>query len=266
MVKNQWNLFKLNNGSLIICLLFLSLGMIDPAQAEYKKPKTKGGNDAPSGQSTGVAATRSGSCNPADNNLKTNAPTFATLAPYEHVGQSANTNPTLTWYIRDRESYPVEFGLYEFDPTKYNGTGKQIYQTSLSSSMGIMTHSLPTEVSLVPGKTYVWEVAVICNPNSPSQSLVANNRIEIVEIASATASQLDLAENSATKADIYAQSALWYDALAEVTASPKDPTAQDATIKLISQLAAMEGNSPEVKKQNTHQQNLELIIESLQQQ
>ena len=290
MVKNQWNLSQLKNGSLIISLLFLSLGMIHPAQAEYgkpetengndapnsqstgiggtryRKPETEGGNDAPNSQSTGVAATRSGSCNPADNNLKANAPTFATLAPYEHVGQSANTNPTFTWYIRDHESYPVKFGLYEFDPDKYYGKGKQVYQTSLSSSMGMMTHGLPTEVSLDSGKTYVWEVAVICNPNDLSHILLVYNHVKIVQIDPSTISQLDNTEDLVTKANIYAQSGLWYDAIAELAVLPDDPQARDATIKLISQLSAMEDNSSEVKNQNTHQQNLELIIESLRQQ
>ena len=228
--------------------------MANPAQAEYKKPETQGSNDAPSSQSTGIAATRSGSCNLGDNKTKADSATLTTLAPYGHVGQSTATNPTFAWYISDRESYPVEFWLYESDPNSYGGKGKQVYQTRLSSSAGIMTHSLPTEVSLVPGKTYVWQVAVICNPNSPSQSLVVNNRVKIVEIDPAIASQLNSAEDPVTKANIYATSGLWYDALAEV-ALLEDPQAQDATVKLLDQLATTEQNS----------NNLEQIIDSLQQ-
>ena len=140
-----------------------------------------------------------------------------------------------------------------------------MYQTRLSSSEGIMTHSLPAQVSLIPGQTYIWQVAVICNPNSPSQSLVVNNRVEIVELDSAATSQLNSTEDPVTRANIYATSGLWYDAIAEVAASPNDPQARDATIKLISQLAATEDNSLEQKNQDTHQQNLERIIESLQQ-
>ena len=249
---NLCNLFKLNNGYLIICLLYLFLGIINPAQAEYKKPKTNQSNDAPSPQSTGIAATRGG-CNPADNHLKANTPPLTTLAPYGHVGQSAATNPTFTWYIPERESYPVEFWLYESDPDSYGSKGKQVYQTRLSSSTGIMTHALPSEISLVPGKTYIWQVAVICNPNSPSQSLVVNNRIEIVELASATRSQLNNTENPVTKANIYASSGLWYDAIAEVTTLPNDSQAKDTTIQLLSQLAATEQDSS----------NLEQIIQKL---
>ena len=264
MLNTLCNLYRFNNSYLAICLLCLSLGMANPARAEYKKPKnTK--NDAPSDKSTGIAATR-GTCSPAsDNSEKANSATLTALAPYGHVGQSAATNPIFTWYISDRESYPVEFWLYESDPAGYQGKGKQVYQTRLSSSAGITTHSLPTEVSLVPGQTYIWQVAIICNPNSLSQSLVVNNRVEIVEIDPTATSQLDSTDDLVTKADIYANSGLWYDAIAEVAASPNDPQARDATIKLISQLAATEDNSVEPKNIETHQQNLELIIESLQQ-
>ena len=53
----------------------------------------------------------------------------------------------------------------------------------------------------------------------------------------------------------------------KLLALPNDPQARDATIKLISQLAATEqsGNGIEPKNRDTHQQNLEQIIESLQQ-
>lgn len=265
MLNTLCNLYRFNNSYLAICLLCLSLGMANPARAEYKKPKNQS-NDAPSHKSTGIAATRSGTCSPAsDNSEKANSATLTALAPYGHVGQSASTNPTFTWYVPDRESYPVEFSLSESDPAGYQGKGKQVYQTRLSSSAGIMTHSLPTEVSLVPGQTYVWQVAMICNSNSPSQTLVVNNRVEIVENDPTATSQLNSTEDPVTKANIYANSGLWYDAIAEVAASPNDPQARDATIKLISQLAAIEDNSVEPKNIETHQQNLELIIESLQQ-
>ena len=240
------NLSRFNHSYLAICLLSLSLGMTNPALAEYKKPKnTK--NDAPSSQSTGIAATRSGSCNLGDNKTKANSATLTALAPYGHVGQSAATNPTFAWYIPDRESYPVEFWLYESDPTGYQGKGKQVYQTRLQSSAGIMTYALPIKASLVPGQTYIWQVAVICNPNSPSQTLVVNNQVEIVKIDPATSSKLDRAENPVTKANMYAQSSLWYDALAEV-ALLNDSQAQDTTVKLLNQLANIERDSDSLKQ------------------
>lgn len=278
MPKTLCRLYRLKNSYFLAVYLFcLSLAMINSAQAEYKKPKTQAGNDAPNSQTTSIAATR-GVCNPASNSpkRKANSATLTTLAPYSHVGQSNATNPTFTWYIPDRESYPMEFWLYEFDPTSYDSKGKQVYQAKLASSAGIMTHSLPTkQVSLSPGKTYIWQVALICNPNSPSQSLVVNNQIKIVEVDRTLKTQLNNSgeANRLTRANIYAQAGLWYDALAEVATMPQDPQAQDFTLKLISQLAQTEQansitpsaeNAKETQLIETHQQNLRRVIEALQ--
>ena len=276
MSKTLNNLSKFKNSYFIaICLWCLSLGITNPANAEYKKPKTPTGNDAPNSQTTSIAATR-GVCNLASDSSKQVAKdaTLTALAPYSHVGQSSATNPTFTWYIPDRESYPMEFWLYEFDPTSYGGKGKQVYQAKLASSAGIMTHSLPTkQAGLTPGKTYIWQVALICNPNSPSQSLVVNNQVKIVEVDPTLKTQLNNSSDYLTKADIYAQAGLWYDALAEVATMPNDPQAQDLTLKLISQLAQTEQansitpsaeNAKETQLIETHQQNLRRVIEALQ--
>jgi hypothetical protein len=293
MPKTLCNLYRFKNSYfLAICLWCLSLGMTNSALAEYKKPPTPTGNDAPDAQTTSIAATR-GVCNPASDNSeqKTNTATLTALAPYSHVGQSSATHPTFTWYIPDQESYPLEFWLYEFDPASYDGKGKQVYQAKLSSSAGIMTLALPQQqASLSPGKTYIWQVAVICNPNSPSQSLVVNNRVKIVPVDPTITTQLNNSQNSdypkglasrraprtltdrTKKADIYAEAGLWYDALAEVATMPNNPQAQALTLKLISQLAATEqpdnspsaGNDKETKLIETHQQNLQRIVEALQ--
>jgi Domain of Unknown Function (DUF928) len=274
MLNTLYNLFGFKHSySLAICLWYLSLGMTNPAQAEYKKPPTPTGNDAPDAQTTSIAATR-GVCNPVADSpeQKANGATLTALAPYSHVGQSSATHPTFTWYLPDQESYPIEFWLFEFDPASYDGKGKQVYQAKLSSSAEIMTHALPKQqASLSPGKTYVWQVAVICNPNSPSQSLVINNRVKIVPTDTTLTTQLNNSSDRLTRADIYAQAALWYDALAEVATMHNDPQAQDLTLKLISQLAATEQpdhspsaeNTKETKLIETHQQNLQRIIETL---
>lgn len=275
MPNTLYNLYRFKHSySLAICLWCLSLGMTNPAQAEYKKPPTPTGNDAPDAQTTSIAATR-GVCNPATDRSeqKANSATLTALAPYSHVGQSSATHPTFTWYLPDQESYPMEFWLYEFDPTSYDGKGKQVYQAKLSSSAGIMTHALSKEqASLSPGKTYVWQVAVICNPNSPSQSLVINNRVKIVPVDPTITTQLNNSRDALKRSDIYAQAGLWYDALAEIATMPNDPQVQDLTLKLISQLAATEepDNNPsaesakETKLIETHQKNLQRIVEALQ--
>ncbi|MEN9517416.1 MAG: hypothetical protein RLZZ381_4 [Cyanobacteriota bacterium] len=218
------------------CLLCLFLGVANTAIAEYKKPPGTH-NDAPKEESTTMTGIRGkGSCS------EQAITRFTALAPYSHSGQSANSHPTFAWHIPDPESYPVFFRLYEYDATQRNGKGKTIAKKTLSSTSGIMTYVLPSDSpGLTAGQKYIWQAILVCNPNSPSESLVTGARINIVNPPSGIITQSNNTSeaNPAAKADIYAQAGLWYDALAEVVSIPN----QAVTTKLIRQLAALEGQN-----------------------
>jgi hypothetical protein len=227
------------------CLLCLSLGVTNTAIAEYKKPPGTR-NDAPKGESTTITGTRGkGSCSEQATTKLT------ALAPYSHPGQSANSHPTFAWHIPDTEAYPVLFKLYEYDATQRNSKGKTIAKKTLSSTPGIMSYTLPSDSpGLSVGKKYIWEVVVICNPNSPSQSLVVDADIKIVAQPAEIETKLSNTSNNITKADIYAEAGLWYDALAKVVVTSDDPQAKAFTTKLIEQLTVMEtqNHANELKK------------------
>ena len=226
-----------NSTFLTSCLLCLSLAVTNTALAEYKKPPGTH-NDAPKGESTTMTGIRGkGSCSEQATTKLT------ALAPYSHPGQSANSHPTFAWHIPDPESYPVLFRLYEYDATQRNGKDKTIAKKPLSSTPGIMSYTLPSgSPGLTVGQKYGWEVILVCNPNSPSQSLVAGAEIDIVNQPAEIETKLNNTSqaNGITKADIYAQAGLWYDALAEVVVTPNDPQAKALTAKLIEQLTATE--------------------------
>jgi hypothetical protein len=251
------------------CLLCLSLGIDRAALAEYKKPSTTR-NDAPQGESTTITGIRGGgSCSEVATTKLT------ALAPYSHMGHSVNPHPTFAWYVPDAGAYPVQFRLNEYDSTAQNTKGKTIVKETLSSSLGIMTYALPSDLPpLTAGKTYTWQVVVICNPNSPSQSLVVSSEMKIVNLPPEIATQLNNTQDRTIAADIYAKAGIWYDALAQVVNIPNNPQTQSYTTQLIEQLAAIErqnysGNtgtkteSVEIQKQ--HQQQLAKIVEVLKQ-
>jgi hypothetical protein len=244
-LQNFWNSTFLTN-----CLLYLSLGVANTALAEYKKPpETR--NDAPRGESTTITGIRGkGSCSEQATTKLT------ALAPYSHLGQSANSHPTFAWHIPDTEAYPVLFKLYEYDATQRNGKGKTIAKKTLSSTPGIMSYTLPSDSpGLSVGKKYIWQVILVCNPNSPSQSLVVGTEINIVNQPAEIKAQLNNTKNNIAKADIYAEAGLWYDALAKVVVTPQDPQAKAFTTKLIEQLAAIETQN--------HANELEKILQAL---
>jgi hypothetical protein len=136
-----------------------------------------------------------------------------------------------------------------------------------------MSYTLPSgSPGLTVGQKYVWEVILVCNPNSPSQSLVTGATINIVEQPAEIVTKLNNTSqaNGITKADIYAQAGLWYDALAEVVVTPNDPQAKAFTAKLIEQLTAIEqqdnANNAQFEAsaiQQQHQQQLAEITAAL---
>ncbi len=247
------------------CLLCLSLGIHHAALAEYKKTAE---NDAPQGNETTITGSRGvGSCG------EEAVTSLTALAPYGHMGKSASTHPTFAWYIPDLEAYPVKFRLYEYDATKRNGQGKTIAKETLSSTQGIMTYSLPSDFpGLTAGQKYIWRVVLVCNPNSPSQSLLVGTGINIVSQNPEIVSQLNNTSDRTAKANIYAEAGLWYDALAEVVVDADDPQANAFTNQLLEQLTKIEqqdsvspGNveTKASKIQQQHQQQLAEITAAL---
>jgi Domain of Unknown Function (DUF928) len=239
-----------NSTFLTSCLLCLSLGVANTAIAEYKKPPGTR-NDAPKAENTIITGTRGkGSCSEQATTKLT------ALAPYSHPGQSANSHPTLAWHIPDTEPYPVLFKLYEYDATQRNGKGKTIAKETLSATPGIMSYTLPPDSpGLKVGKKYIWQIVLVCNPNSPSQSLVVDTEINIVNQSAEIEAQLNNISNSITKAEIYAEAGLWYDALAQVVVTPDAPQAKAFTTELIEQLTAIETQN--------HAHELEKILQAL---
>lgn len=139
--------------------------------------------------------------------------------PFNYIGKTASTRPTFAWFVPNSEnSIPLEFTIFELDS---NGNiAKRIYRNiNLSTTpnlSGIMTFTLPeNEPELTVGKTYRWQVALICNPNSPSQDLVRRADLQVVEMPSNLTANNLLNLNDLERIDRYAEADLWYDALRE---------------------------------------------------
>lgn len=232
----------------IVCLLCLSLGEAPTALAEYKKPPGTR-NDAPREESTTMTGIRGkGSCSEQSKTKLT------ALAPYSYPGQSTNDHPIFAWHIPDPEPYPLLFRLYEYDTSQRNGKGKIIAKEKRSSSPGIMTYALQSDSpGLSVGQKYIWEVIVMCNPNSPSQSLVVGAEINVVNRPTEIITELNNTGDAdrVKKVDIYARAGLWYDALTEVVSIPN----KTLISKLIGQLAVVE--------EPNHASELKNIVQTL---
>jgi len=137
------------------------------------------------------------------------------LASRNYVGQTISQHPTFAWFVPpDSASKPMKFTIYEWVP---GGKPKEVRKMSLQSSPGIMKLSpfSDSELGLQPGKEYLWQVVIHCDPDNPSGDLVGEASIQVVGMPAAVQSKLNRAVNSVEKANIYAEAGLWYNALDE---------------------------------------------------
>jgi hypothetical protein len=152
------------------------------------------------------------------------------LAPQKHVGQTASIRPTFAWFVPDSKPLPMEFRLY-----KYNAQGEPQLQRQfqMQSQYGIMTLTLPkNKPGLEVGQRYLWQVAVLCDPNQAANDLVAMAEIDVVKMPA----QVRLVRNARANIDMLAEAGLWYDALGEALRRGQ----KDAVLELMNNLATLE--------------------------
>lgn len=195
-------------------LIFIILLAVTPTmQAEYTPPADSGGNE-----STGSTSSRGG-CEDGESML-------TLLAPMTHIGQTVSTHPTFVWYVPDSETYSVEFRLFSYDSKNF--WGSEITMIEILSSQGLMKLSLPkNEPGLEVGQRYIWEIAILCDPNHPSRDVVASNQINVVHKPQSFDGN-------------FAENGFWYDALGEAIESTEKPKLGEVGAKLLKELVNLE--------------------------
>ncbi len=203
-------------------LLSVALWIASVALVKYRPPKPP---SAP--KENGTNATRGG--------CESNASVgLSPLVPFSRVGQTSTQHPTFTWFMPDRSPYPLQLRLF-------TSTGQPLYRTQMQSQPGMMQFSLPQDQpGLAIGQSYRWQVVLVCNPNAPSMNVVAAAEIAVVKPSSALQTQLAAAQTPQQRIDLYTESGLWYDAIAEVR---KSPQSQSAVLELLDSLATSEAQS-----------------------
>lgn len=224
-----WLLNKRIDSKLVTsCVLSLSLVVTPTALAEYKQPPDQ---RPPRGYTT--------SSGPRGGCEVNGGPQLTLLAPQKHVGQTTSLHPTFAWFVPDSRPFPIEFMLfYE------SGSGRElklVKKIKLQSSPGIMKLSLPEDKpGLAVGQRYLWQVAILCDPNYPSRDLVVKSEIEIVEMPPAVKRALSATSDRLEIAELYARAGLWYDALGEALGHAEDSRLGGIASTLLEELAKLE--------------------------
>ena len=156
-----------------------------------------------------------------------------TVLTPEHMGQTAQAQPSLYWYL----SHAVPAARYEFvimSEEDYD----PLVETALEGidTAGIQRIRLGDyKVSLKPGIPYQWSVSVIIDNTQRSANILSSGMIEYVESSPVTT---DAA--GAARIGEYAEAGLWYDALQsldeQIAANPGDARLQQMRSSLLNQV------------------------------
>jgi Domain of Unknown Function (DUF928) len=245
--------------ALVSSVLYLSVVLSSSALADYNpstpsRPKTPTGSWAtrarynprnPSRPKTPTGSWASRGCETTQNSKAGNPSEglLTLLAPRNHIGLTGSSHPTFVWFVPEQKPYPVEFTLFEY--SREQGRGQKLQTIALQSSPGRMTLSLPKDQpGLTVGKTYVWQVALICSRNRPSRNIWTETVIEVSQLPTDLTAALAVTTEPLKRAELYAQAGFWYEALAETL---KSPTAKPFRQTLVTDLGKLE--SPEQRKQ-----------------
>ena len=202
-----------------------------PSGIRYKPPV----NGAPKQRTTG--GTRGGGGG---------LPALDVLAP-EHEALTTQAQPALFWF----QSSPAkaDFELTLTEPKKarpvlsLKGEGEQ--------KAGIHSVSLARQkITLEPGLSYRWSVALVPDPASRSKDVIATGVIKRVEAPPALAAKIATA-SPAERAAIYAEAGFWYDSLQAISlaiaAEPKNAAMHKLRASLLEQAQLKEAAAAEGK-------------------
>ena len=132
------------------------------------------------------------------------------LVPPSHLPLTISRHPTFLFHLDNLPSHSLLFSLVEPDVIE------PIWETKLTLTQpGFVILKLPQDsLGLEIGQEYYWTVAILCNQKRPSQNAYARAAIKRISPPAKIANQLVSNPDNKDKAQIYAQSGVWYDALA----------------------------------------------------
>jgi hypothetical protein len=173
-------------------------------------------------------------------------PSLSVLAP-DHIALTTQAQPALFWF----QSQPAKaaFQLTLTEPKK----AKPLLNVNLDKAevAGIRAISLSRQgVTLEPGVTYEWHIALIPDPENRSKDVFAGGGIK--RIAAPAGLEEKLAKAApAERAAIYAEAGIWYDALQSISmaiaSDPKNDSLHALRVSLLKQAGLAEAAAAEKK-------------------
>jgi len=162
-------------------------------------------------------------------------PFIAVVTP-EHAGLSSKPQPVLYWYLSADMKTRFEFALVT------NTAIDPIVELVFDRVMSAGLHSLDLAeqgVTLQPGVSYQWSVALVPDTEKRSADIVSSGRIEYLPLAPEQVQRIELAD-AAELPGVYAGEGYWYDSFASLSAllaaSPDDKRLLEERTALLRQV------------------------------
>ncbi len=132
------------------------------------------------------------------------------LVPPSHLPTTSSSHPTFLLHLENISTRPLLFTVVE------PGIVEPVFEQKLTlKRAGLVPIRLPeSSRGLEAGKEYYWTVSIPCNQKRPSQNAYARAAIKRISLPARIAQKLISNPDNLEKARIYAQSGIWYDALA----------------------------------------------------
>lgn len=162
--------------------------------------------------------------------------TLNLLTPQNHTARTTLSRPTFLWHVSQATTVPMVFTL------SAQGSNQPVFQKELKADKaGIVRLEMPQEApELASGKEYRWTVVLVCNAKRPSQNINARAWIERVATTPELSRKLAKATDERDRAFAYAQSSIWYDAVAILSQlqsnNPRESQATEAFVSLLDQV------------------------------
>jgi len=193
----------------------------------------------------GTIAARRSDCNAnkfEDKFQETNHSAYLTaLAPESYMGKTTSTHPTFAWFIDKSVAVPLQFSLYEHETTTKNLKPQPLFTKTLDSVPGIMKLTLPQDTpGLSMGKTYAWQVVLLCSTQSPSQNSWIRRPFQISGVSPLLGQMIGATDDPVKKMNLYAEAGLWYDALNVALSANASPQINRSMSALLNNLANLE--------------------------
>jgi hypothetical protein len=162
-------------------------------------------------------------------------PMIAVLTPNQ-TALTIQAKPTLYWFQDKASKAASEVTLVQPREPK----PLLLLTTKAPSTAGVHAFALSKfDAELKVGVVYSWSVAVVVNPASRSEDVVANGVIKRIEETPELKAELDKAADR-DKPKIYARNGLFYDALQslsdQIAAAPQDEGLRTQRSRLLAQI------------------------------